>query len=138
LVGHIEFIELQGQFKPLFGVCRDFEGFISVSLTFQKPRNLGHLVFWDGSKHFFRSFHLASEDNSLILYHGKTQCVGNNIDVFISEIDASVSGNVSKEEVARVDVGDGVRLLANKILQSIYGGINTDITDPFGCTDTTS
>jgi len=59
---------------------------------------------------------------------------GSNVDVFIAEINSGVTLNVTKQVHRLIEVGNGVRLVAYKVVQTVRAvGVDKTISNPFSC-----
>jgi hypothetical protein len=59
---------------------------------------------------------------------------GSNIDVLIAEVNSGVALNITKQVHRLIEVGNGVRLVAYEVVQTVRAvGVDKAISNPFSC-----
>ena len=83
-----------------------------------------------------RSLHVPAQDQGLVLDYTDTQREGGDGDVFVAEVDAGVAGQVAEDVVGGVEVGDGVGLVADEVVEAVRaGGVDEAVAYPLAGSD---
>ncbi len=120
----------------MFWVRGDFESQFLVALAFEEASDLVFLVIRDILQELGCGIHVSSKDEGLILDHGEGECVRDHIYVFVGHVSFAVAWEVAKQIHGLVKMADGVRLVANKIIETVCAvGIDEAVADPLSGPD---
>jgi len=135
--GDGEVVEGEGEVEAVFWVGGDVEGHFLVALAFKKSCNFVFLVVGDAGQDFGGGVHVAAEDEGLVFDDGEGEGVGDDVDVFVRDVGFAVSGEVAEEVHGLIEVGDGVGLVADEVVEAV-GRISVDeaVSDPLPCSHT--
>lgn len=62
------------------------------------------------------------------------ECVGDDVDVFVGDVGFAIAGEVAEEVHRLVEVGDGIGLVADKVIKAVGAvGIDEAVANPLAC-----
>lgn len=135
--GDGEVVEGEGEVKAVFGVGGDVEGHFLVALAFEEACDFVFLVVRDAGQDFCGGVHVAAEDKGLVFDDGEREGVGDDVDVLVRDVRFAVAGEVAEEVHGLVEVGDGVGLVADEVIEAVGRvGVDEAVSDPLPCSHT--
>lgn len=72
----------------------------------------------------------------MVFYDAEGKGEGSDVDVFVGDVGAAVSREVAEEIHRLIEVGDGVGLVADEVVEPVGAvGVDETIADPLACAD---
>lgn len=113
---NVQSIQRKRELKFVLWIRRNVQRELLVTLAVQETSDLIEFALWNGRQQLRGSVELIPEHEGLVLEDWKREGEGGDSHILVAQVDAGVALDVAEDVHGLVEVGDGVCLVADKIV----------------------